>query len=276
MNIALVTDSTADIPQELVEQHQIHVVPNLVILNGEELEDGKGISREEFYQRMITMEALPTTATASVGTYQRLYGLLLDRGADLILSIHASSLLSGIYNAAQTAAQAFGEYVKVLDSEQVSLGLGFQVLAAAEAAARSLPVGKILDYLSDLRQRIHVFAMLDTLEYIRRSGRVSWARARLGTLLQIKPIIELKSGRVFSRGEARTRQKGIQRLMEILRGLGDLERLAILHTNAESDARHILEELNPQLLYPPIVVNVTTIIGTHVGPNGLGFAAVTR
>lgn len=276
MNIALVTDSTADIPQELAEQHQIHVVPNLVILNGEELEDGKGISREEFYQRMITMEALPTTATASVGTYQRLYGLLLDRGADLILSIHASSLLSGIYNAAQTAAQAFGEYVKVLDSEQVSLGLGFQVLAAAEAAARSLPVGKILDYLSDLRQRIHVFAMLDTLEYIRRSGRVSWARARLGTLLQIKPIIELKNGRVFSRGEARTRQKGIQRLIEILRGLGDLERLAILHTNAESDARHILEELNPQLLYPPIVVNVTTIIGTHVGPNGLGFAAVTR
>lgn len=276
MKIALVTDSTADIPEALLEQHQIHVVPNLVILNGEELEDGKGISREEFYQRMITMQALPTTATASVGAYTSLYALLLEKGADLILSIHASSLLSGIYNAAQTAAQAFGERVKVLDSEQISLGLGFQVLAAAEAIARSVPIGKILEYLSELRQRIHLFAMLDTLEYIRRSGRVSWARARLGTLLQIKPIVELKEGKVLSRGEVRTRQKGIQRLIEIIRGLGALERLAILHTNAESDAQHILEELNPQLPYSPLVVNVTTIIGTHVGPNGLGFVAITR
>jgi fatty acid-binding protein DegV len=119
-----------------------------------------------------------------------------------------------------------------------------------------------------------VIAMLDTLEYVRRSGRVSWARARISGLLRIKAFLEVKEGTVFSLGEARTRQKGIERLMELIHKLGPMERLALLHTNAEGDARKILSDLNPQLSTEPLLVNVTTAIGTHVGPNGLGIAAV--
>ncbi len=274
-HIAIVTDSTADIPEELAERHNIHVVPNILVIDGRSVEDGKGISRQEFYTNLPNMKAFPTTATASSGTYHQLYQRLFQEGFSQILSIHAASLLSGIFNAASLAAQAFGECARVIDSHFVTLGLGFQALAAAEAA-RHQPVESILTLLEDVRQRVRVVAMLDTLEYVRRSGRVSWARAHLGELLQIKPLIEIRSGQVFRLGEERTRRKGIERLMKHLRDLGNLERLAILHTNAEDEALRLLDILRPDLPAQAFCVNVTPIIGAHVGPNGLGFAAVVR
>jgi DegV family protein with EDD domain len=273
--IAIVTDSTADLPEELAARLDIHVIPNILVINGQELEDGKGITRQQFYENLPWMQPLPTTATASSGTYQQLYENLFQQGFSQVISIHASSLLSGIFNAASLAAQNFGTRVHVVDSQNISLGLGFQVLAAAEAALTA-PVENILQKLDDLRKHIHVVAMLDTLEYIRRSGRVSWARARLGELLRIKPFVEVRAGQVFSLGETRTRRNGIERLMKILNGLGALDRLALLHTNAEADARAFHTALNPDLTAPALFVNVTTVIGTHVGPNGLGFAAVLR
>jgi DegV family protein with EDD domain len=273
---AIVTDSTADIPQALVEENHIQVIPNIIVINGESLEDGVGISREAFYTRLPEMKTAPSTATASSGAYQALYDSLLQAGYENILSIHTSSLLSGIFNAANVAAQAFGGRVKVIDSGYVTMGLGFQALAAAEAARQGLSLEAIQDRLTNVRERVRVIAMLDTLEYLRRSGRVSWAKARLGNLLHLKAFVEVKYGRVVSLGEARTRRKGIERLKEFLKDLGPLERLAILHTNAEAEARKILSETSPQLAFQPLVVNITTIIGTHVGPNGLGFATVLQ
>ncbi len=272
---AIVTDSTADIPDELLVKHQIYMIPNYVIIKGKSLKDGVDIQRRDFYEALPTMDPLPTTAAAAAGEYQQLYETLLQKGFQQILSIHCSSLLSGIYNAAKVAAQAFGERVHVVDSQFVSLGLGFQVLAAAENALAH-PVEHLLSMLTELRKRVRVIAMLDTLEYVRRGGRVSWARARLGDLLRIKAFVEVRQGTVFSLGEARTRQKGIARLIDLARRLGPLERLAILHTNAEQDARRLLQDLNIKLPTEPLLVNVTTVIGAHVGPNGLGIAAVVN
>jgi DegV family protein with EDD domain len=274
--VAIVTDSTADIPSDLAQIYQIQVVPNLVIINGQSYEDGKGISREEFYTRLPAMDTHPTTATASSGTYHQLYDKLLLQGASQIISIHAAARLSGIINAASAAARAFGERVHVLDSGQVSLGLGFQVLAAAELSLVGASRLAILERIEQVRRKVHLVAMLDTLEYVRRSGRVSWARARLGNLLHIKPFIELRDGEVLSMGEVRTRRKGIEHLKQVLFELGPLERLAILHTNAESEAKQFLSETNLPLPSPPLVVNITTVVGAHVGPNGLGFTAVLR
>jgi DegV family protein with EDD domain len=275
MNIAIVTDSTSDIPQSLADEYQIEIVPNVMVIDGQSLLDGKGISREEFYRRLPEMTSQPTTATSSSGVYQNIYAGLLKQDVTQILSIHASSLLSGIFNAASIAAQAFDNRVRVVDGEQITLGLGFQVLAAAQAVARGFGMDEIVERMTDVRRRVRVIAMLDTLEYVRRSGRVSWARARLGNFLRIKPFIELKAGRVLSLGEARTRRKGIQRLGQMIRELGPLEHLAVLHTNAEQDATEFLASLD-QVPAQALIVNVTTIIGTHVGPNGLGFAAVTQ
>lgn len=274
MSITLVTDSTADIPVELAAAFNIHVVPNILVIDGKSLEDGMEISRREFYERLPAMEAMPSTATASSGRYEELYRRLLAEGAEQILSIHAASKLSGIFNAASVAAQPFGEKVRVVDSQHITLGLGFQVLKAAEAAARNEKIEAILDLLENTQPHVRVIAMLDTLEYVRRSGRVSWARARLGNLLRIKPFVSVRYGEVFSLGEARTRRKGIARLREIIHEHAPFERFAILHTNAEADARKLLGGLDIALPHESLVVNVTPVIGTHVGPNGLGFAAV--
>jgi len=274
MSIALVTDSTCDIPYDLVERYQIQVVPNILIIEGESIEDNQHFSRQDFYARLLEMRSFPTTSTASAGVYQALYEKLFIGGVEEIISIHVAHTLSGIFNTASMAAQAFRGKVHVIDSGQVSLGMGFQVLAVAEAIAQGLSKEAVIAHLEDVRKRIRLVAMLDTLEFIRRSGRVSWARARLGNLLNLKPFVEVKEGLVLSLGEVRTRRKGVERLLEIMRGLGPMERLAILHSNAETDARNLLESLSPQLGAPPLIVNITTVIGTHVGPNGLGFVSV--
>ncbi len=274
MRIGVVTDSTADIPEALAEQHGIQVIPAVVVIEGQSVEDGKDISREEFYRRMPQMRTPPTTATPSPARFQAAYEKLLSAGAQHVLSIHLASGLSGIISTAQMAAQAFGERITVVDSQSLSMGLGFQVLAAAEAAAQGSPVSAILQHLEAVRKRIRLYAMLDTLEHIHRSGRVSWVTARLGALLRVKLFVEVAEGRVLNRGQTRTRSKGIARLKALICDLGPLERLALLHSNAEEDARRVLEELALPLPHAPLVVDITPVIGTHVGPNGLGIAAV--
>ena len=275
MKIGIVTDSTADIPPELAQERGIYIVPAILIIDSQSIKDGEGISRHEFYERLPAMRSLPTTASPSTGSFQQIYDALIRQGFSHIISIHATSRLSGIFNAARVAAQSFGDRVRVVDSEYVTLGMGFQVLAAAEAVMRGLSLEAILARIEDIRKRVRVIAMLDTLDYIRRSGRVSWARASLGSLLSIKPFVELKEGVVLRMGEVRTRRKGIEHLIELMNKLGPLECLAVLHTNAETEARLMLERLTAKLETTPLLVNVTTIIGTHVGPNGLGFVAVT-
>ncbi len=276
MRTTIVTDSTADIPTELAQKHQIEVVPAILVIDGQSMEDGKGLSRREFYEQLPMMATPPTTATPSIGTFQNVYEQLLGQGFERVISIHVSSLLSGIYNTAQTAAKSFKKRITVIDSEQLSLGLGFQALAAAEGVSAGLPVDDVVAKIDHVRQRLRVIAMLDTLEYVRRSGRVSWARARIGTLLRIKPFLEVKKGQVNSLGQARTRKKGIAHLIKLFQQLGPLEKFALLHTNALDEAEQIREILNNTTSFSPLIVNVTTIVGTHVGPNGLGFAAVVK
>jgi len=276
LKIGIVTDSTADISSELAIKNDIKVVPAILVIDGHSLEDGRGISREELYQKLPAMKMVPTTAAPSIGSFQKVYESLFSSGAEQIISIHVASNLSGIYNSAVVAAKAFGNRIRVIDSFHLSLGIGFQVLAAAEAARSGTPASEIQKVIEDIRNRTHLLAMLDTLEYVRRSGRVSWARSNIGNLLQIKPFLSINEGKVVRMGETRTRQKGIERLRKMLSDLGPLERLAILHTNAEQDAIQFTKEFLTVVAQSPLIVNVTSVIGVHVGPNGLGFVAVTE
>jgi len=276
VNIAIVTDSTSDISSKLAQENDIHVVPAILVVNGQSLEDGRGISREELYHQLPAMKISPTTAAPSSGTFQHLYEDLIKKGADHIISIHVSSLLSGMYNSALVAAKAIGKQVHVVDSCHVTLGLGFQVIAAAQAARAGQTLAEIQKVIDDIRKRIHLVAMLDTLEYAYRSGRISWARSNLSALLQIKPFLGIEDGKVIRMGETRTRRRGIERLYQMLTELGPLERLAVLHTNAEADAIRVVESFKSKVRHRPLIINVTSIIGVHVGPNGLGFVAVTE
>lgn len=276
MPTAIVTDSTADIPLKIAQELNIHIVPNILILDGKEYADGIDISRHEFYERLPYLQIPPTTATASSGTYNRLFEELIRLGFNQIISIHVSKRFSGVFNAVSVAAQPFGGRIHVVDSQQVTLGLGFQVCDAAEAAQSDAPLEVILNRIEGVRSRVHVFAMLDTLEFLHRSGRVSWARARIGNLLRVKPFIEVKDGQAKRIADVRTRRKGFERLLSLLKNLGPLEKLALLHSNAENEAEKLLEAYNTKLPSNPFIINVTTTIGTHVGPNGLGFAAVVK
>ncbi|OGN92610.1 MAG: hypothetical protein A2Y88_07595 [Chloroflexi bacterium RBG_13_48_10] len=275
MNISIVTDSTADISTELALEHDIHVVPAILVLDGRSLEDGRGISREELYRQLPQMKTTPTTAAPSSGSFQNLYETLLQKGADRIISIHVSSLLSGMYNAAVVAAKAFGDRVNVIDSRHVTLGMGYQVLAAAQAARAGKPLDEIQKVIEEIRKRIHLVAMLDTLEYAHRSGRISWSRYNIAHMLKLKPFLGVEDGKVVRLGETRTRQKGVERLYQMLSELGPLDQLAVLHTNAEADALQVVDKFKAMVRHHPLIINVTSIIGVHVGPNGLGFVAVT-
>jgi DegV family protein with EDD domain len=276
MSVAIVTDSACDIPPEIAEQLEINIVPDVLVIDGQSFLDGQDISRQEFYEKLPYMKNVPTTSAPSPGTFQVLYEHLLQNGYQQIISIHVPNVLSSIYSVARLAAQSFDNRVKVIDSGMITLGLGFQAIAAAETANKNQPMEKILAEINSVRKRVHVVAMLDTLEYVRRSGRVSWARARIGSLFDIKPFLKVHEGGVFRLGEARTRHKGIERLLEMLQDLGPLERLAVLHTNAEKEAHLFLQQVTNEINTAPFIVNVTTVIGTHVGPNGLGYSAVTR
>jgi len=276
MKIGLVTDSTADIPAVLVRKHKIEVVPALLVIDGKSLVDGEGITREEFYTQMPSFNVPATTAAPSAGSFMERYEKLFDAGVEKILSIHASSKLSGIFNAARLAAESFANRVQVIDSEQLSLGCGFQVLAAAEAIARDAAFEEIKGLIENIQGRIRLIAVLDTLEYLRRSGRVSWAKARIGSFLNLKPLIELTHGRVENLGAVRTTRLANIRILEMAQEMGAIERLAVLHTNAEDRAQKFLKEFNPLLPEKHLLLNVTTAIGAHLGPNGVGFAVVRK
>ncbi len=276
MKIGIVTDSTCDLPGYLVEQHGIEVVPCILIMDGKEYLDGEGLSRDEFYRRLPALRRPPTTAAPSIGEFTRRYQKLLDAGCDRVISIHAAGPLTSILGTARQAAKEFTGRVTAMDSLSLSLGLGFQALAAAEASEGGLEAAQLA--IESTRRRLHVFAALDSLEYVRRSGRAPAAIAALGSMLSIKPIIELTEGPVKTIVAVRTTKQANERMMGFMRQGGKLQRLAILHTSAEKRAREFLQavmmEMNRSLPRDILLVNVTTVIGTHVGPNGLGFAAV--
>jgi DegV family protein with EDD domain len=276
LSTAIVTDSTSDIPPDLLDSYGIYQIPVDLTLENKTYLDGFDLSRNEFYEKLPTLQVLPTTAAPSTGRFQELYNRIFDKGFTEIISIHAASKLSGIFNAARLAAQEFSQEIQVIDSEQLSMGLGFQVLEAARAVREQLPIKEVLPLINSVRERVHVFALLDTFTYIHRSGRVSWAKARFGSLLNIKPIVELKSSEVLNRGVARARGNGLRQLGEYLLNAGPLEKLAVLHTNAAEAGKEFIKEYAPTAIGDPLLVNVTTIIGTHVGPNGIGFAAVVK
>lgn len=203
MKIGFVTDSTADIPADLARQHGIEIVPALVNIGSESYTDGIEISREKFYDQLPDLVPPPTTSSPSVGSFQEKYERLLQAGAEAVISIHPPNELSGIINAARLAAETFGQRVKVFDSGQVSLGMGFQVIMAAEAAAQGAILTEVTSLVDSIRQRVRLAALLDTVEYIRRSGRVSWAMAKIGDLLRLQPLVELRYGIVHQLGQAR-------------------------------------------------------------------------
>jgi DegV family protein with EDD domain len=281
--VGILTDSTCDLPPQVAERLGIAVVPAYVQVGNHSYRDepnpSHGLSREEFYSQLSTMSDSPTTAVPPAHDFATAYRNLASE-TDEVIAIVISTNLSGMYNVASLGAQEVPEVrVHVIDSEQISIGAGWLVIAAAEAAAEGKGSPEILALVEDMKHRVHVYAMLDTLEYMRRSGRVSWARAKAAQMLRVKPIVEVHLGQVKDVGRTRTRSRAIDQLVEFVCALGPLERLAFLHTYApDLDAfRHRLTERCVRSSLPELLLTVvvTTIIGAHIGPRALGVAAVS-
>jgi len=278
MKLGIVTDSTCDLPKYLIEQHQIEVVPSILIIDGKEYADGEGISRDEFYKQLSSYQIYPTTAAPSIGDFHVPYKKLFENGCDHILAIVISEKLSATINAARQAAEEYPGKVTVVDSTSLTMGLGFQVLAAAEAAEEGLQAA--LTAIESTRKRGNVKAVLDTMENFKRSGRLPAAVTFFGGVLHIKPLVEVNDGRLKPFSAVRTTKQGNKRIEEFLLELGDLERLAILHTGAEQRAKDFLNTImmtsSQSMPRDILVVNATTVIGVHSGGNALGFAAVKK
>lgn len=276
MSIKVVTDSTCDLPDDLVEKHSITVVPLYInFIDGSYL-DGVEISRQQFYERLPHYPEPPKTAAPGSEVFASIYRQLAAEGAAEILSIHISPALSGTIDIARVAAQEVSEVpVTVLDSKQLSMGVGFAVLTAAQAAAENKSMEQILALLEKQIPHTYVFAALDTLEYLRRSGRVNGLVSGLGNLLNIKPLLKMHNG-VAESEKIRTEGKAWQRVIDLVSEVGPIQQLVLVHTNAAEKAQLLWEQakhLFPHLPHP-ISVDVTPVIGAHIGPKAVGFACV--
>jgi len=276
VTIKIVTDSTCDLPQSSIEEHGITVLPLYINFGSQGYLDGVEISRQEFYERLPGSDPLPTTAAPGADMFRRRYERLAAQGATEVLSIHISISLSGTLDVARLAArQTKAVPVTVFDSRQLSLGMGFLVLTAARAAAKGHSMDEIIALLEEQISRTHVFAALDTLEYLRRSGRMNGAVARLGNLLQVKPLLRMHDGNPTAE-RVRTTNGATKRLIHILKDLAPLEQVALVHTHAADRAEALqqqVEHLLPGGKVPS--VDITPVLGTNIGPGAVGFACVT-
>jgi DegV family protein with EDD domain len=276
MTVRVVTDSTCDLPADIIASHNIAVVPLYINVGNQGFLDGIDMKRDEFYTRLPAFPTHPTTAVPSPQKFHAVYQTLADEGASEIISIHISAALSGTVDVARSAAQETTTIpVTVLDSQQLSLGTGFLVETTAKMAAAGSSAAEILAALNDHAQRSHVFAALDTLEFLRRSGRMNKYMAGLATWLQIKPIMIMHKGKPSSE-RVRTRDFAMKRLVEMLAAVGVLERVAIVHTHAQPERIAELHALAADLLPQGDILteDITPVIGAHIGPNAVGFAVL--
>jgi len=276
MNIRIVTDSTCDLPKEVVNKYKIPVIPLHINQGDETFLDGVEITRDEFYIRLPDFKPFPTTAAPGPEIFRQQYEQLAAEGAESILSIHISESLSATINSARTAAEQFTLIpVTVLDSSQLSLGLGFIAEKAAEMVELDHKVEEIIESLHELMKRTYVFASLKTLEYLRRSGRMHFALARLGEILQIKPLLHMNQGEPTAH-RARTQRRATERLFEWLKEYAPYERLAVVHAGVQAEAEAMRERIKEFLPDGDIpIVQITPVLGSHLGIGALGFACVS-
>lgn len=274
--IRVVTDSSCDLPPEVVQKYGITVVPMYINVGNKSFLDGVEMSRAAFYEGLPGFEAHPTTSVPGPQTLSGVYERLAAGGAREIVSIHIAGSLSAMVNSARLAAQEFRPAaVEVLDSGNLTLGLGLQVLAAARAAREGRSLADIVALVGNQAVRTHSFAAIYTVEYLRRSGRLSRLQAGLASTLRIKPLLKVHQGDLEME-RVRTWQGLLHRLLEQLEELAPLEEVALVHAHAPER----LEELRQRArgLFPrgrsPVVAEVTPTIGAHVGPGAVGLVAV--
>jgi DegV family protein with EDD domain len=273
--IALVTDSTCSMPQELIDKYNITVAPQVIIWGKETFEDGVDITPDEFYTRLKKASVMPSTSQATIGKFLEIYKNLLDQDYQ-ILSILISSKLSGTVNSAVQAKAMLppDAPVEIIDSNSTAMALGFHVLTVARAILQGATLPECVELAQKASQHTGILFAVDTLEFLHRGGRIGGASRFLGTVLNFKPILELRDGRVEAAERVRTRTKSLSRIIELVEGqIGGRTpvRLASIHASAPEDAKIVLDEAIEK--FKPIETfssEVSPAIGANIGPGVVG------
>jgi DegV family protein with EDD domain len=276
--IRFVTDSTCDIPHDLIEKYEIGVIPTFINYADQSIaDDGLDLTREDFYRRLPSMNPFPTTSAMPPALADEIIRRKFDE-CDHLFLISVASKLSGVYNIMRLSASKLPQdRVTLIDSRSVTLGLGFQVLAGMETAEATGDPAQVKAAVEHVRDRARVYAALETMEFLRRSGRVGWAAAGIGALLQIKPILEVYDGEVRSASRVRTFGRAVEELVHLAQAQAPLQRLAILYLTDHAAAEKLRDRVAE--FAPPsdvLIVSVTPTIGSHVGTGGLGLVTVSQ
>ena len=273
MTVRIVTDSSADLPADLVQQHGITVLPCYVLVDDQTFKDGVEIKPDDFYRRLQAEGRFPTTAQPTVADFQEVYRDLAGQG-DQVLSIHVSGKLSGTLNSAEQAkASLDGEEIEIVDSQLASIPLGLAVLAAATTASEG---GSLQEVAEKVRQGLslhHGLFALDTLEYLHKGGRIGKARAFMGSVLHVKPILRLQDGEAHPVERPRNRERAMRRLVELASELAPVRRLAVIHSTDPDRMATLKQDLTGLLPADQIIeARFGSTLGTYIGPDALGVA----
>ena len=277
MPIRIITDSTSDLPNDLADSLGITIVPTNVIFGQEQFQDRVDLSPAQFYERLVDSPVHPTTSAPSVGQFVEAYESA-GSDADGIVSIHVSAKLSATYNAAVQASKQvnFDCPIEVIDSEQASSGLGLAVVSAAKSAAGGADFETVVGIGRSANDRSRCIALIDTLEFLQRGGRIGKAQALVGSILRIKPMIVVRDGEVQPLGKARTYAKGMAQMEQNIRDFGPAEELFVTYTTDEDMARKLGESVSDLLSEgaEPIIAPMGPSVGAHVGPGAIGIASL--
>jgi fatty acid kinase fatty acid binding subunit len=279
VTVRVVIDSTADVPSERARELGITVVPLAVSFGEETYLDGVNLDGDEFYRKLAKSPVLPKTATPSPGVFDETYRKLIAEGATGILSIHIASKLSGTYSVARQAAEPIiaetGVPIEAIDSNSVSCGFGLPAEILAREAREGADLQTLKTHGESLCSRMHLIAVLDTLEFLQRGGRIGRARAILGTALKVKPLLEVRDGQVLPLEQVRTLSKALDRMAQLIAKQGELEAVAIC--GSDDHIRGEIKQVAQTIWNGPIeMFSLGPVVGTHAGPGAGGIAAIVR
>jgi DegV family protein with EDD domain len=274
--IAVVTDSSAYIPEEALQGLDVTVIPLWVHWGDDRFRDGVDIDPQTFYRRLQESPEFPTTSQPSIGEFEEFFRRV-GAGMDAVVAVLVTSQLSGTVASALGALERIPEMVvRVVDSQMVSMGLGFSVLAAARAAAAGKPVEAVVAAAEDMRDRVHLLFAVDTLEFLHRGGRIGGARWLLGSALQIKPLLHMMDGTIQSLVQVRTKRKALVRMLQVVeeRLAGTkMAEAAVIDANCPGEAAAVAEKVRERFGLKTVYRSVVSpAIGTHAGPGTVGIA----
>lgn len=273
MSLILVTDSTCDLSREYVQQHGIHVVPLNIHLKNSVYKDGIDIKPAELYHRLRCEDIFPQTSQPSAGEFLELYRKLQPEDECLVICI--SSDLSGTYQSAQLAADMYAEEgtaeIHVVDSRSVSMGLGMQVMHAQQCFAQGKDMTQTLFELAEMRRRMRILFVVDTLDYLARGGRIGQLSKHLGNLLQLKPLLHLENGRIGLLDKVRTKPKAVQHMLDIFaKEARQAQQVVALHIDTLEEGQALVQKVQEHYSGPVSLVQCGAVIGSHAGPGTVG------